>query len=601
MKKSLYISALALMLAGTSLTSCSDFLDADNKTTANKTADDYLIDHPDELLTEAYASVYKFAYEVEMNEDGTDLYIPVRGKSPSAFDQYTLNASTDAVYSYYKNLYTTINNANAVVYYNDMKTKNASYDAEAKFLRCWCYYLLTQQFGDVPYVTTYVKDMSTSFARTPVKEVYDACIKELTAIYTSSDVSLPTVSSHSNKAQPTKEAYAALISKLYLAMAWDCYVTETGSNVDPSKVSAEGKSAFEDAATWANNAINNASLSLTFEDLWSPKNDNNKEVLWAIQSDRTTAIGAHSLQNDYGSYYGEYTGVNYKNVGSLHAQSVKSLYLFAKGDERYEATFMTTIYNKSKDTAKKSGYYSYYADASSRKGLIGYRYFPYYMEQADVEAELKSNKDSYSYSADDGNNTDVKAFILGNLCYTYSFLENGSFVDVVQKPYGEFTTAVASGVCVKKFDDPEGTQKSGDDYRCIPMFTLGDMYLTAAEAFYMANDETSSLEKLNAVRARAKAEDLGSSYSNALSTYSNIYEYSAAEGGFKAIDIILDERAREMYAERTRWIDLRRTKQLERYNKAYNQNLLSSVKTLRPIPTNEMTSNSGITYQNQGY
>lgn len=582
------------MLAGTSFTSCSDFLDADNKTTANKSADDYLIDHPDELLTEAYSSIYNFGFEVDINEDGTDLYMPVRGKSASDFDQYTLNASTDDVYSYYKNLYLTINNANAVIFYNNQKINNAAYDAEAKFLRCWCYYLLTQQFGDVPYVTEYVKEMSSSYPRTEIETIYQSCIDELKEVYNSSSII------SSSKAQPSKQAYAALIAKFYLAAGWDLDVTDEGQNVDPSNVT--NKNNFTSASEWAEKAINGASLDLTFEELWSPSNDNNKEILWAIQSDRTTAIGAHSLQNDYGSYYGEYTAVKYKNVGSTHAQSAKSLYLFAKNDERYEATFMTTIYNQDNDGSKESGYYSYYADESSRVGKIGYRYFPYYVDASEVESELTSKKSSYAYSEDNGNNTDVRAFILADVCQTYSFLTDGSYLKQDSKTYDSFTKDVASGVCVKKYDDPQGTQKSADDYRCIPVFTLGDMYLTAAEAYYMAGNEEKSLEYINKIRYRAYGKtDNGKLDDFSASTYQAIYSYSAPEGGFKAIDVILDERAREMYAERTRWIDLRRTNQLERYNKAYNANLQSSVKTLRPIPTNEMGANSGITYQNPGY
>ncbi len=600
MKKSLYISALALMLAGTSFTSCSDFLDADNKTTANKTADDYLRLHPDEVLYEAYSSVYDFAATVAINEEGTDLYIPVRGRAASEFDQYTLNASNADVYSYYKALYKTINNANGAIYYNAQKINSAAYDAEAKFLRNWCYYLLTQQFGAVPYTLDYYKDYTTSFPRTPIADIYASCISELEDVYNAVNDGNITLST--KEGAPSKLAFAALISKFYLAKAWDLSVNLEGENVAP----VSGNEDFAAAAKWAAIASGNTdgsdpnALSLTFEDKWSPNNVHNAEYIWGVEYNKATGI-AHSLQNDYGNYYGECTKTGLKNVGSLHAQSEKSLYIFAPNDLRYEGTYMTTIYNYDNVTGwPNSGYYAAYKNPSYPK--ICYRYFPYYVTEAEVESELNSNKSKYAYSTDEGNNA-PKAYILdATNSIKFDFSEDGSF-EKTPYTYSVLSTQVAGGICVKKFDDVENAERvtSNGDYRSIPVFHTSDMYLTAAEAYYMAGNTELAEKYINAVRARANAGDVSLTD---MSAYAGTYRYSPAAGGFKAIDIILDERARECYAERTRWIDLRRTKQLVRYNVAYNKFLMPgiTVKTLRPIPTNELSNNSGIGGdQNPGY
>ena len=590
MKKSLYISGLALMLAGMSFTSCSDFLDADNKTTANKGADDALVNQPDGLLMEAYASIYEFArtsVDIAINDEGTDLYIPVRGKNPSDIDKYTLSASNDEVYTYWKKVYTMINNANAVVYYNNQKVKNASYDAEAKFLRNWGYYLLTQQYGDVPYVTEYISTPNGSYPRVAVATIYDSCIKELKAVYEAG--ALP-ASKGTNLAQPTQAACAALLSKFYLAKAWDCYVTEEGSSVDPSKVSADGKTAFNEAASWAEKALGisagaaPANLPLTFADKWSPANDNNTEVIWAIQSNGAAELGAHVLANEYGNYYGDQAKTGYKQVGSLHAQSNKSLYLFAKGDSRYEATFMTAIRYKD--------YFAYYNGGTTK---IGFQYFPYYVTESDAISEMGKNASNYATG-------ETKAFILANTCTSFEFDASGKASVGEKESYSDlYSQTVGSGVCVKKYDDPVYT-KSGAGYRCVPIFHSSDIYLTAAEAYYMAGNDSKALEYVNKVRYRAYDNTNSGELADFTETeYKKFYEYEAPEGGFKPIDIILDERARELYAERTRWIDLRRTNQLERYNVKYNVNLNSKVKDLRPIPTNEMGANTGITYQNEGY
>ena len=121
------------------------------------------------------------------------------------------------------------------------------------------------------------------------------------------------------------------------------------------------------------------------------------------------------------------------------------------------------------------------------------------------------------------------------------------------------------------------------------------------EIIRQRREEAEALAKVNAVRERAYGSQDGNLADFSEASYKSFYIYDAPEGGFKAIDIILDERARELYAERTRWIDLRRTKQLARYNAAYNPNLVSTVKTLRPIPANEISANSSISDQNPGY
>jgi hypothetical protein len=119
----------------------------------------------------------------------------------------------------------------------------------------------------------------------------------------------------------------------------------------------------------------------------------------------------------------------------------------------------------------------------------------------------------------------------------------------------------------------------------------------------LAGQEAKALEKINAVRTRAKAKTL-----NAVSEYDPDYSYT---GQMRMIDLVLDERARELYAENARYIDLRRTRQLVKYNVSYN-NMISSVadmmgqdgniKWYRPIPTQELNNNtSELMTQNPGY
>ena len=76
------------------------------------------------------------------------------------------------------------------------------------------------------------------------------------------------------------------------------------------------------------------------------------------------------------------------------------------------------------------------------------------------------------------------------------------------------------------------------------------------------------------------------------------------------VDVILDERARELCGEFYRWIDLRRTKRLINYNVEYNgldkNNFVGSdgqYKWYRPFPVGEINLNDALTNedQNPGY
>ena len=66
MKTSLYKSVIVSLFMGVALTSCSDFLDADNKSAGGQTADDYLGSDPQALLTSAYESMKDIVFSPEL-------------------------------------------------------------------------------------------------------------------------------------------------------------------------------------------------------------------------------------------------------------------------------------------------------------------------------------------------------------------------------------------------------------------------------------------------------------------------------------------------------------------------------------------------------
>lgn len=604
MKKTTYISVFAALMTGLFMTSCSNFLDAENKTAGGQTADDYFGKDPNAMLTATYSSLKSIVFSTDLYSRGTDLYIHTRGKSTTEFDTYTLTPENSTVKSFYSNVFKTINLANGTISYASEGTSIAN---EARFLRNYGYYLLTQHFGGVPYITKYINDAETNYPRNTLQEVYQSVIEDLTDLYNNSNLS-----DQSHEGRASKQAVAALLAKVYLAAGWDLNTTLNDAAKGTYTINSTDN--FTQAASWAEKAINNIGLTMSFADKWSPFNEGNAEEIFSVQYERSgysgeITEGGHSMQNCFGGYYGTVNDSGLKAVSSEDQQSEKSMYLFEPGDQRYEATFMTTMYNAKKDGTVANwgneGYYAYYNVTNLDNFPIAKKYFPYYYTEAEVEAYINEHKNQFDVDAKYAN--DVRAVLLTIPSITlYTFNADGTYTKTTQA-LTAFNNGTSNGVCVKKFDDPASDQVgSSNDYRDIVIFHVSDMYLIAAEAYLMAGQSTKALEKVNAVRNRAGLATLAS-FNAYDPDYSTSSSYTINE-----LDLILDERARELYAEGHRWMDLRRTKQLVRYNVEFSDYISSAAdmannkgetKWYRPIPANEISANTGITNedQNPGY
>ena len=609
MKKYVYKSIAMLFAAGAIMSSCSDFLDAENKTAAGVEADEYFGKTPNELLVAVYSNLKSLVTQVDIHDQGTDLFFNTRGHAAGSFNDYSLTPENGTVQSYYSQCYNVIRLANGVIEYAGAESTEAY---EARFIRGYAYYLLTQQFGAVPYITSYINSAEREYPRTPLEEVYSSVIEDLNDLYTNSSLAAQDHTGHASK-----QAVAALLAKVCLAAGWD--VQTTLQSAEQGTYTVNSTEYFSLAASWAEKAINGVQLSMSFADKWSPYKEGNAEEIWSVQYDRASypgdvSSGGHSLQNTYGGYFGNVTEFGLKYTNSDNQPTAKAIMLFDKNDLRYEGTFMTTYYNSSKDGSSAadwgtSGYFAYYnLDANKLASQpIALKFYHPATTQAEVEADLKAHQAQFANYTNRAKVQKAVRLDDNNNVLVYTFKEDGTFTAPTKTTYAEYMEQTDAFGSVKKFDDPESPQLTGScDYRDVVIFHVSDMYLVAAEAYLMAGDATKSLAKLNAVRNRAGLASL-----NSFGEYQPEYSTSATFT-IKDIDVILDERARELYAERQRWTDLRRTKQLIRYNVEFNNyvasaadmaNVAGEYKWLRPIPQEEISSNTGINNedQNPGY
>ena len=120
---------------------------------------------------------------------------------------------------------------------------------------------------------------------------------------------------------------------------------------------------------------------------------------------------------------------------------------------------------------------------------------------------------------------------------------------------------------------------------------LADLYLMASEANALkpAADQTKALMYLNEVRMRA----YGVNDVSALPVISSV-----------DIDVILEERAKELAQEGKRWFDLVRTGKLVERVRMHNPEAAPNIQdhhVLRPIPLSQIDRTSTDFPQNPGY
>lgn len=581
----------ASLLAGSVMTACSDFLDAENKTSGGQTADQFFSGNPSALLYGSFASLRDVANQVPIFDEGTDLYMNTRGHSPSAFGNYTISTDNSTVQNLYVKCFGAINYANGVLKY---AKEGALETYEARFLRGLAYYYLTQHFGAVPYVVDYVETSSREYPRMALAELYPLVIADLADLYSNS--TLPAASAHDGHV--SKQAVAALLAKMNLAAGWDLNVSSPQDKSGSYTVS--GTSFFTEAASWAQKALQGVTLYSNFNDKWLPSNEaTNQEEFFSIKFERNgDPEGAGGLDNAICWYYGGYpTGSDklaLKYVNSDFQQNVKAMYLFEKGDQRYEATFMTTFYD---GETLDDGYMAYYNGADPDSHRINARWYPSYYTSAQVEADLKAHLEQFQ-NLNPANS--FKAALLQAPNVTVWTINKEGKLTKTTQTVSAFNGATNNGTCVKKFDDPSSLYND-QCYRDLVLLHASDIILVEAEADLMAGNTTGFYTNISKIRQRAGLAAISS-----LSEYKPLYAVTSNFGATKEIDLLLDERARELYAERTRWEDLKRTKQLVRYNEAFNSDIvtdLAAIKWLRPIPENEVQNNNSISQedQNPGY
>lgn len=569
MKKILYSVALAACCMGT-MTSCSDFLDASNKSNVTAKQSFATKEGLNNLVNNAYQhlqNVYAAPLFTSCFSAGTDMYADARNKMNEALNTYeTLTPENTDIKNLYTYLYSGIRAANSVSYYAqtaqvDDKTKGQLV-GEARVLAAYEYYLLVNNFGGVPIMKDFLTTAGTGYPKSSAADVYAYIISELEDVIGKNVLQASTATKGGGRI--SQETAKAILAKTYLSAAWDLNKQEY----------------FSKAAALADEVIAGRKLTTPFAKLWKAdgSGDDNEEFLWDVEYDLATANNTTSGGTEWSGYYCNYLGGNEDNIKATTSSYVPTLYAlhcFKKGDQRYDATFMKELPDINKGNAANTGYWTWYKNGESLVGKPVTRYYSaWYETDADFEA--------------------WKAIDPANRANTYripmdSQSKEAQNMDGRDMEYYDNQQLVYGSSPCKKFDDSKTAKTEKNTcYRDIHIITLPEMYLVAAEAYLKAGDNPKALARLNEVHQRAGLSALT---------------------GTITIDDILDENACENFGNEARWMDLRRTQTLVTRCTKYNHEMGDKAaqyigkKLLRPIPQAAIDANDQLTLadQNPGY
>lgn len=569
MKKILYSVALAACCMGT-MTSCSDFLDASNKSNVTAKQSFATKEGLNNLVNDAYQhlqNVYAAPLFTSCFSAGTDMYADARNKMNEALNTYeTLTPENTDIKNLYTYLYSGIRAANSVSYYAqtaqvDDKTKNQLI-GEARVLAAYEYYLLVNNFGGVPIMKDFLTTADTGYPKSSAEDVYAYIISELEEVISKNVLQASTATKGGGRI--SQETAKAILAKTYLSAAWDLNKQDY----------------FSKAAALADEVIAGRKLTTPFAKLWKAdgSGDDNEEFLWDVEYDLATANNTTSGGTEWSGYYCNYLGGNEDNIKATTSSYVPTLYAlhcFKKGDQRYDATFMKELPDINKGNAAGTGYWTWYKNGESLVGKPVTRYYSaWYETDADFEA--------------------WKAIDPANRANTYripmdSQSKEAQNMDGRDMEYYDNQQLVYGSSPCKKFDDSKTAKTEKNTcYRDIHIITLPEMYLVAAEAYLKAGVNDKALARLNEVHQRAGLPALT---------------------GTVTIDDILDENACENFGNEARWMDLRRTQTLVTRCTKYNHEMGDKAaqyigkKLLRPIPQAAIDANDQLTLadQNPGY
>jgi hypothetical protein len=544
--KSFRILALtALLLSGQA---CKNVLD---ETVISAIGNDY-INTPkgfEDASKAAYSTLRAFYGTQEgltMSEYGTDIYRAGADGSYKGFHFYDtqLNSFVDILFNMWSELYRGINTCNAVIERAPAATVSdavkKSRVAEMKFLRAHYYFILVQQWGAVDLRLTETLGPTKVTSRASEADIYKAITADLEAAIPDLD---PKIRAN-DYGRATKAAAEHLLARVYLTKATS---------------SAKAADDYAKAAQYAQNVIKNYGFKLLpdFASVFQQGGGEiNDEVVFAVQytADPLTNGGGNSLHLYFVMQYDVQAGMvrDIANGRPFKRQRptdflLETCFKDRVNDSRYKKSFQDTWLSNNPGT---------------------------------FNTAFDNSKAKVTFKAGD-----TAIYIPG---YEMPLAERA------KRPYQVLVPSAYTAALfptLKKFLDPNRPDKTYEaGSRDYLAFRLAETYLMLAEAQFKLGKTQEAVDAINVVRQRA-----------AWPGKTAAMTITAADMN---MEMIYQERARELAGEQTRWMDLKRWGNLVERDKLYNPDAAPNVKeihNLRPIPQAQIDRSQPATDGSSGF
>ncbi|MCW3091688.1 MAG: RagB/SusD domain protein [Ferruginibacter sp.] len=615
-------TAIAVAFMGLFVSGCKkDFLNENPVTTL--TTDVYYKTEAgfEDLVRACYPLLRNIHQSRQLVLNGTDIFTPGGYGDPKfstapanagSLNQYDvgLNASLDDFRSLWTLLYAELGRVNTAIGRADDITTMAealknTRVSEAKFLRALTLFYLVQQWGDVPMPLKETQSASKEATRVPSADVY----KQIIADLLDAESKLPVVAS--NYGRITKGTVQFLLSRVYLTRGWNFKGVLGGSNAD-----------FTLALQYADKIIDAYPLAAKYKDLFPTRsknpltqytgtqNDKNAEIVFAVQynpdvlTNKTDAAfapdaaGGNNLHSVFGGGGEGFPGTKGRTTDYNRSQPIyplgPSIYRMYDPamDSRYDHNFLEVGY--------------------ALLAVTGFKPLPLVNPNLKIDIKVGDTVVYFRPWNKPATTPDERGVDMGGT-RKYSVVNGDEWG-------GGYN--IVNGVGVSGF--PSGEPNMWKFWQ--PGIAYGDAYGTFNEAIFRSAE--AYLIAAEAIVKGATGGKLGGAevYYNkildrALGTNSgtdpkcakfpeNIKSLEAvsyrATASNITIDLILDERARELLGEYNRWFDLKRTgKLIERVMKynpwAAKSNSIKDIHYLRPIPQSEIDLSFPAMTQNLGY
>lgn len=585
---------MGLLVISSMLFSCNDndFLTEDPETF-------YTIDNifttssqVDQVITSCYEQVrYIYCPQETWDLDfyayclgnGTDMYDVATIRLANRFNDYSiLNSETKGFYSVYSAFYQLINIANTALMAADLENivwaseeEKARVIAEARFFRAFAYRNLGELYGGVPLVTELATEPRYDYTRSTRLETYQFAIDELEACMND----LPETTAEAGRL--VRAAAQHNLCQLYIDKG--VVFSEEGGG--------DANAAYNKAIEYANAVIDGGLYSLMTDRFGTRAQEN--PIFYYASSD------AEQTEDHL------YENAGYKIEGNVFWD------LFQVGNQDYQ------IGNRESIWAIQFDYDVYKQEGSKGTIYAGY-YCPVFRDQGGefatgsmedvgglgtcaVQPTFYTRDLIYEgkYNVDMRNSDAVfRRTILGNVPGTeyygkllpwsvlYREDASGQKNDVATTQLYPISCKIGPDYYVGIEDGENRSHIFRDHY----LIRLPETILLRAEAKLRLGDMQSAANDINLLRERAQCE----------------YKVTASD---MSIDLILDERARELVYEESRWNTLLRmggTVAVDRIKKYsywdYPRTTLNKTFNLWPIPQTVIDTNKDVKLeQNPGW